>query len=300
MSTRTTQVADREKTAERLLNSSARNSYDPQVDIDWDAPLLPGTYYLPQHRISLYGTDLWEQLTEEQRIELSKHEVASMASNGIWFEVILMQLLTKYTYRRDPTRRHVQYALTEVADECRHSIMFARMIEKFGCPAYGPQKLAYQLGKVLTAVGNGPSMFAAILIAEEVLDRLQRESMADESIQPLVRMVNRIHVVEEARHVRFAREEVVRTMRRCGPAARAHHRMITALNAYFIVNSLIHPRVYAAVGLDPVRARKAALANPHYQQTLRWAGERIVSFLDEVGLIGNPGMSLWRKSFLIA
>jgi len=46
----------RETTAERLLRSSAARSYDPEVDIDWAAPLPEGKYYLPEHRVSLYGT----------------------------------------------------------------------------------------------------------------------------------------------------------------------------------------------------------------------------------------------------
>ena len=37
---------------------------------------------------------------EQQRIELSKHEVASIASTGLWFEIILMQLLARYAYHR--------------------------------------------------------------------------------------------------------------------------------------------------------------------------------------------------------
>ena len=39
---RSLKVADREKTAERLLNSSADKFYDPEVDIDWAAPLASG------------------------------------------------------------------------------------------------------------------------------------------------------------------------------------------------------------------------------------------------------------------
>ena len=66
--TRTVQVNDREKTAARLLKSSAKNSYDPEVDIDWDAPLLDDAPYIPLHRSSLYGTDLWEGLDQAQRI----------------------------------------------------------------------------------------------------------------------------------------------------------------------------------------------------------------------------------------
>ncbi|MEV6610586.1 diiron oxygenase [Kutzneria sp. NPDC051319] len=296
---RSLKVADREKTAERLLNSSADKFYDPEVDIDWAAPLAEDKYFLPQHRSSLYGTALWDGLTVPQRIELTKHEVASVASVGLWFEVLLMQMLVKAVYNADPTTRHAQYALTEVADECRHSTMFARMVERIGCPAYGPRRHVHRLGKLLPVIGYGPAMYGSILVAEEVLDRMQREAMQDESVQPLVRMVNRIHVLEEARHVRFAREEVVRGMAGMGRTELAYQRELTALVGFFICRSIINPRVYASVGIDPKVGAEAALNNPQYRDTIEWAGERIMSFLGEVGLVGHPGMSLWRKSFLV-
>src|SRR5262245_782290 len=131
-------MTDREKTAERLLRASAEHSYDPDVDIDWAAPLAPDRYFVPPHRSSLYGTALWDGLTEEQRITLTRHEAASIASLGIWFETILMQLLIRGYDRLDPTAAHAQYALTEVADECRHSVMFGRMIARLGTPVYRP------------------------------------------------------------------------------------------------------------------------------------------------------------------
>jgi P-aminobenzoate N-oxygenase AurF len=296
---RVAQGSDREKTAERLLNSSADKFYDPDVDIDWDAPLRDGMYYAPDHRISLYGTPLWDQLTPEQRVELGKHEVASVASNGIWFEVLLMQMLLKEVYRIDPTTRHAQYALTEIADECRHSTMFARAIEKVGAPAYGPPPILRQLGKLLPVIGYGPALYGSILIAEEILDRIQRESMADPNVQPLVRMVNRIHVLEEARHVTFARQEVVRGMSELKKWELPYQRLLISIVAFSITRTLINPRVYPAVGLDPKQAFEVAIKNPHHQATLRWSGERIMKFLDEVGLVGAPGMTWWRKAFLI-
>jgi hypothetical protein len=293
-------ASDREKTADRLLRSSADKFYDPEVDIDWDAALPDGKYYAPPHRISLYGTPLWETLSEEQRVELGKHEVASIASNGIFFEVLLMQMLLKEIYRKDPTSRHVQYALTEIADECRHSTMFGRAIERLGVPAYGPPKAIHHLGKLLPTIAYGPAMYGAILVAEEILDRIQRESMADENVQPLVRMVNRIHVLEEARHVTFAREEVVRGMATLSKPELVYQRHLLAVVSFNLVRSLINPKVYLAVGLDPKQARRVALANPHHQETIRWAGERIMKFLDEAGLVGSPGMRWWRRSFLLA
>ncbi len=293
------QASDREKTADRLLRSSADKFYDPDVDIDWEAPLADGKIFQPEHRISLYGTPLWDRLSPVQRIELGRHEIASVASVGLWFEILLMQLLLKEIYRSDPTSRHAQYALTEIAEECRHTTMFARAIERFGAPAYGPVPALHRAGKLIQHIAYGPAAYGAILIAEETLDRLQREAMADESLQPLIRMVNRIHVLEEARHVTFARQEVVRGVAELSRAELAYQQWLIAMIAYYVMRAMVNPRVYLTVGLDPREARRTALGNPYYQESIRWSGERVMTFLQEVGLVGRPGMRWWRKSFLL-
>ncbi|MEV4136209.1 diiron oxygenase [Dactylosporangium sp. NPDC049742] len=299
MPTTDTPQTAREATAARLLKISAGTSYDPDVDIDWRAPLDPGRMYAPEHRLSLAGTPLWDGLTREQRVELSKHEVASIASVGIWFEMLLMRLLLRHVSDQDPRTGHVQYALTEIGDECRHSIMFARMIEAFGTPAYRPAPLERALGKYLGATAGGVQTFAAALIAEEILDALQREAMADDSLQPLVRMVSRIHVVEEARHIRYARDELARQVAGAGPVSLAYSRLMIGRAAWTVTHSLIHPGAYAAVGLDPAEARAVAWRNPAFRETLRWSAERITTYLQELGLVAGPAKRLWRSSALL-
>jgi hypothetical protein len=292
-------VADREDTATRLLRSSADHSYDPGVEIDWDAPLVPDGWFVPPERCSLWGTALWDRLTPAQRVTLTRHEVASIASLGIWFETILMQLLIRDYYHQDPTAAHAQYALTEVADECRHSVMFGRMIAKLDCPVYRLRPFDRRLGQWIGATASGPRMFAAILIAEEVLDVLQREAAADERVQPLVRMVSRIHVVEEARHVRYAREELARQVRAASRRRLGFDRMVIARSAYLTGRGLIHPYVYRAVGIDPSEGRRAAWANPYHRETLLSAGRKVVTYLEDLDLIGGPGRRLWQRSGLM-
>jgi hypothetical protein len=296
---RAAQSGDRQTTATRLLGSSVRNSYDPELDIDWAADLLPGKPFMPLERVSLYGTELWEKLSPEQRIELSKHEIASIMSVGLWFEIILMQLLVRYAYDLDPRSSHAQYSLIEIGDETRHSVMFARTAERLGVPRYGVPRLLHNVARLYKAVAHGPSMFAAVLVAEETTDRLQRSMMDDPEIQPLIRAVNRIHVVEEARHVRYAREELARLTPGLKGISLRRHRFITALVAFGIVDSLVDPRVYASVGISPREGRAAALANPHFRQTRRWMGEKIVPFLREQGMIGGAGTRLWRRAHLV-
>lgn len=287
-------LRDQEKVAERLLTASRRHSFDPDTEVNWDAPLAPDRFYLPPTTLSLYETYLWDGLSHRQQVELSKHEAASIAYMGIWFEVILMQILARHIYHRNMTSKHVAYALTEIADECRHSKMFARMVARFGTPRYQPPAATMIQGWLMKTVEGGPAAFAATLIVEEILDAVQRITFPDEDIQPLVRDVTRIHVIEEARHVTFAREELRRQMASASPARRESVRWVAGRVIQVVVNSLVHPRVYAGVGIDPREGRRVAKASPHRRATTAWSTRRMREFFTEVGVIGGPSAALWR------
>ncbi|MFC9330417.1 diiron oxygenase [Kitasatospora sp. NPDC057015] len=287
----------RERTARRLLASSAKLSFDPLTDVDWAAAPEPGRFYGPPHRLSLYGTPQWERMTEEQRIELSKHEVASIASVGIWFEEILMQMLLRHAFDRDPTTAHVQYALTEIGDECRHSVMFARMISWMGVPAYGPGRVAHELGRIFKAVSTHSQTFGGTMYVEEILDAFQREAMADETLQPLTRQVSRIHVIEESRHISYAREELQRE--RLGPVRRRWEQLLIGVIVYFSTTSLINPRLYAAVGVDPAEGRRAARRNPFWHTTKREMAAKTLEVLDRAGLVGRANRWLLRAAGVV-
>lgn len=293
----------RERTATRLLRSSSKNSYDPQLDIDWDAPVdgpgLDELSFMPFERVSLYGTSLWDELTDEQRMTLARHELASVAGTGLWFEMILIQMLARYAYRQDPQSPHTQYALTEVGDETRHVIMFAKALDALGLPTYRPNAFVHNLARIYKATARGTTVFAPVLVAEEVTDRLQRATMNDEAIHPLVRMVNRIHVIEEARHVRFAREEVARLVPRMGPVKKLVSDVVSAAVSAVVVSVLVNPAVYAEVGLDPKHAARVARRNPHNRETRRWLAEKIMAFLDEQGMVSWPARPIYKYAGLI-
>ncbi|WP_020668777.1 AurF N-oxygenase family protein [Amycolatopsis nigrescens] len=293
-------VGDREKTAKRLLNASAEKFYDPQVDIDWDAPMLEGAPYLPEHRVSLYGTSLWDGLSQEQRLELGRHEAVSMVSYGIYAEVALMHLLLRIVAEGDPSSRHSQYTLTEIGDECRHSTMFGRFIGKSGLPAYRQPWLAAHAFKFISLIPIGPVSYGMALLIEEILDRGQRETMVDESLQPHMRMLNRIHVLEEARHISFAREELVRSAEKLNRFQLWLNRLVLAVAANGVTIALVNPRVYAAVGIRPLTGHRAAMNNPHYQQTMQFMAERMLRFFEETGMLkGRLIKALWRRSRLM-
>ncbi|MEU2504817.1 diiron oxygenase [Streptomyces sp. NPDC007863] len=293
-------LRDRERLAERLLEASRKHSYDPDTELDWDAPFEAATWYWPPELVSLYGTPLWRRMSEEQRIDLSRHEAASLASLGIWFEIILMQLLVRHVYDKPLTGSHVGYALTEIADECRHSMMFARLIRKSGTGEYPVPRVYHNLGRVLKTVSTTPGSFAATLLGEEILDWMQRLTFPDERVQPLVRGVTRIHVVEEARHVRYAREELRRQMVTAPRWEREFTRLSCGEAARVFSTCFVNPAVYDAVGLDRRQAVAEVRASGHRREVMQSGAKRLTDFLDDIGVLRGPGRRLWRSSGLLA
>ena len=152
-----------------------------------------------------------------------------------------MQLLIRDYYRQDPTRRTRPVR----ADRDRRRVPALGDVrpddQPPGLPGLPGRQVNDALGRWIAATARGPRMFAAILIAEEVLDALQREAAADERVQPLVRMVSQIHVIEEARHVRYAREELARQIRAAGTSRLAFDRLVIARTAYLTGTRLVHP-----------------------------------------------------------
>ena len=78
-------------------------------------------------------------------------------------EVILQQMMLRDIYTKDVTSPEFQWALTEIADECRHSVMFGRLIEALGCPAYPTGAREHMLGRYLVSTARANPHFRATL-----------------------------------------------------------------------------------------------------------------------------------------
>ncbi|GHB04192.1 MULTISPECIES: AurF N-oxygenase family protein [Streptomyces] len=285
--------------ARRLLDSAARLAYDPATEVDWETPLDKDFHGASPEWSTLYGTAYWGELTDAQRKELTRQEAASVASTGIWFEMILQQMVLRDIYAKDPTGADVQWALTEIAEECRHSIMFARGAQKLGAPAYRPRRLAVELGRAFKTVAFGEAAYAAILVAEEVLDVMQRDWMRDERVVPFVRTINNIHVVEESRHMKFARAETRRHLLGAGRIRRHIHAFAIAVASYVIVSSMVNKDVYANAGLDGERAIAEAKANEHHKSMMRSSCSGLMDFLASARLLTRPALVFYKRAHLI-
>ncbi|ASR02234.1 MULTISPECIES: AurF N-oxygenase family protein [Gordonia] len=288
-----------EEVSARLLASAARLSRNAMTEIDWSQPMDPTKYGCSPEWSSLYGTDYWDELTEEQRISVTRHEFASIMNIGIWFEMILQEMVIRDQYLGDYHGSEFQFALTEVADECRHSLMFAKASEKMVGTSYRPSKKVARLGKIFMQTAKNEVSYAGILVAEEVLDVFQRGCMRDDRVLDFIRTVNEIHVLEESRHMKFAREEVRDSLEGVSWARRQFSALAVSIGAYYIVTSLVQRKAFADAGLDADRAVREMRSNSHFHSMIRSSCVHLMEFLDEVGLLTKPAMRYYRKAHML-
>jgi para-aminobenzoate N-oxygenase AurF/uncharacterized protein DUF4873 len=286
----------REEFSDRLLRGSVKKYYEPVVDIDWDAELDPDKFFLPPKVVSLYGTPLWDAMTREQQIELSRQELVNTLSAGIWFENILNQGILRKIMHSDPTSSATHYALTELGDETRHMVMFGKAIARVGAKPIQPRWWQRVVINALPLGFKGSVLWIAALIGEEIFDSLQRQMMDDPELQPMVQRLMRIHVTEEARHIQFARDGV---RKRVAHMRRWNRWWVANLNGVggpFFRFLFTNEVQYRRVGLDAREARRMARSSPHRHQVQIAGFAPLAAFLDEVGLMGPIARRLWRRT----
>lgn len=290
-----TATPSREDFSERLLKGSARKSYAPVVDIDWETPVVADTFFLPPRMVSLYGTPLWGQMTREQQIELSRQEFINLLSAGVWFENILNQALLRGLMHADVTSATTHYSLTELGDETRHMVMFGRTIDAVDGIAFQPKRFQRMIINALPLVFQKQVLWIAAPVGEEIFDALQRQILDDSDVQPIVRRIMRVHVTEEARHIQFARDGARREV----PMMKRRNRFLLATihgaGGPFYRYLFTNRAVYRRAGLDGRQARRQARANPHFHEITRAGFAPLAAFLADIGLMNPISRRMWKR-----
>ena len=283
---------------QHLIDASHRKSFDPYTEIDWSVPFDYSHFYMPQDMVSLYGTTLWDQMTREQRVKLSMHEACSAFATSIWFENQLSFKLMDYLIDVSPLDPHFNWMQIEVADECRHSMMFGEAIKRCAVPWYKPRfsSLITFFTKYLT---SRVAMMISTLAAEDVTGYLNRRTAQDPECHPVMREMSKIHILEEARHRGYAHQYLKQNWPHIGKFRRSMARRYGLLSTQTIIWQLVHPDIYHNLGLPP-EALKMAKNNPHRARIRREMSAELVEFLTEVDIVDERVALKWRAAGLMA
>jgi hypothetical protein len=242
----------RERKIERLSAVSLKRVVEPDVDV-------PGTVgegqVMPDALLSIAGLpEVLAGLSAAQKRTLAREEFGSIVATGIRFEsVLLAGFSLEILGRADLTDPRVTYLLHEMGEETRHSRLFVRLLEQIRPSADNPLEhwLLRRIQRVvLTYLLAKPALFCLlVLTGEEVPDLMQKLASEHPDTDPMIKHVSTYHRQEEARHLAFARLVFPERWAAAGPVERFMVRHVASRMAIGMFDTIVHPGVYASVGL---------------------------------------------------
>jgi P-aminobenzoate N-oxygenase AurF len=193
---------------------------------------------------------------------LSREEFASIVETGVRFESVLMAGFSlEILGRRDLTDPRVTYLLHEMGEETRHSRLFVRLLSQIQPGAPNPlgnwfvRTLEHVVLPVLMSM---PALFCLLVLSgEEVPDLIQKLASEHPDTDPLIKSVSKYHRQEEARHLAFARLLFPEQWASAGPVERFVVRHLSSRLAIGMFDTIVHPGVYASVGLPTWKTWRA-------------------------------------------
>src|SRR5947208_1583862 len=189
----------------QLYDQGKKQQSNAAERIDWSRDLEPENPMMLDDRvIPIFGTDIWNRMTEAERRQLRHHQQAAQISQFMHGEQGAL-IATAKIVQTVPDIDSKFYAATQVMDEARHVEAYSRLLhDKF--------ELAYPITHGLKSLlENGLSdsrwdmtyLTMQILIEGLALAAFQR--IRDQSKSPLAAAVNAYVMQDEARHVAFGR-----------------------------------------------------------------------------------------------
>lgn len=272
-----------------LARASARNYIDPE-QLAWPEDVDPEQWHFTPELISIYGTPTWDGLDDAARKRLSFFETVGFFSLNVHGEKYLVSEIGRRLYR-DPDPGLNRYLLHFIEEEARHMRYFGRFCQDYAGRIYPDNTLA--LDPDDDSDLGGLMLFARIYLFEEIVDEYNRVIAADQRVSPTVREINRIHHVEESRHLAFGRKYLDRLLEQASDAlgAEERERIAEHLAAYrdMLWKLYYNPAVYRDAGIEDCFAVRAqALEDPRTRLRRREIESRRLGYLVELGLLEAP------------
>lgn len=293
----------------RLSEQSVTKHYDAYADIPWDDPEFAVDPDDPRWALvefdPLGATDWYKAQPAGVQSRIGLYRAASAAKIGGQFENVLKRGLLEYTfYRLDNNDPSFRYIYHEVAEETHHGMMFQELVDRTNASSdvdiKGMPLWLKLLAQCVIPFGSTfPELFFVFVLGgEDPIDHVQRETLrSDREMPPIMEIVIRHHVTEEARHLSFARHYLKRQV----PKLPWWRKQVLAIGAPIILGimaqiMLAPPRSMAKeFDIPPEVLRAAYRDNPHAMARTRDAVRKVRRLCRELGIITMPSKQIWKR-----
>ena len=172
-----------QEVAAKLSVISRKNSYDPYELFEWPDS-LPGTdYWMAPELMTCYGTPVWDEFTEQQRLTLSQWEAVNFFSLNVH---LIRELIGEVADRIYETRFPglSDFFHDFISEENKHMWFFATFCLRYGGKVYPSGKM-FSAASADEDVLRDLMVFGRILIAEELCDAFNMKMAEDTRLPAL-------------------------------------------------------------------------------------------------------------------
>ncbi|WOH39053.1 diiron oxygenase [Thalassotalea fonticola] len=183
----------------KLTHMSEQQFLTPDA-ITWPEHLPENQWFFSAELISIFGSKQWHELTEQQQIRLSFYEAVNFFSLNVHGEKYLINAVSSHLFNF-PSIAMSEYLLHFIEEEAKHMMYFSRFCIQYANKVYPLRALD------IAAEPHGDIelllLFARIYIFETVVDEYNRRIANDKNVVAIVADINRLHHLEESRHLAF-------------------------------------------------------------------------------------------------
>jgi hypothetical protein len=274
--------------AVRLTKASRKKFWDVYNFVEWPEALQTDVWYMPPELISLYGTPAWDALTEEQQKRLSLYELGNFFSLVLQGERPLVAGLVDRLYAKGNTTSVNEYLHHFVDEENKHMVMFGEFCNRYVGKVYPEKKII--LPRDYAKGEEEVAFYCKVMVVEELGDFYNLAIEKDERCDPLVREVNKVHHIDEARHLAFGRVQLAELFNKFAPAwspetlAGFRQWLGDYLRASW--GDYYNPTMYRDAGLaDSYELRQMAMSHPVCAEFRKRASSKVVNYFIKTGLL---------------
>ncbi len=276
--------------ASRLSKASCKKFYDVYNAFEWPETLQEGAWCMPPELLTLYGTPVYDTLDEATRLRLSLFEISNLFSLVLQGERLLVQGLAHRLYSSSNNREITEYLHHFLDEENKHMVMFGEFCNRYIGKVYPEKKLA--MPREFAKGQEEVVFFCMAMVVEELGDYYNVVIAKDERVDPLVREINKVHHIDEARHLAFGRLYTAELFERYSPhwseQQLADFRQWLAAYLKASWADYYNPSVYRDAGIaDAYDVRQMALAHPASINHRERASDKLVSYFVKTGLLSE-------------
>jgi P-aminobenzoate N-oxygenase AurF len=288
----------------RLSQQSVMKHFDAYADIEWDDPGFRIDPDDPRWELEpddvLGATEWYRSQPAEIRSRMGLRMLANFMKIGVLFEYVLKRGLLDFAIRLPTGSQEFRYCYHETIEEAQHALMFQEFINRTGFKLPGLSGLERRGADfVVKYARKFPELFFVFVLAgEDPIDYVQRQMLrrSRKHIHPLLRRIMQAHVIEEARHMSFARHN----LRKRVPELSINRRRRLSVCVPLILGIMgrvmmqASPQIAREYHIPPEVVNAAYRKNPIHRMRMHGASAKLFGLCDELGLMNRWSVCLWR------